>query len=539
MSPQPGRRARRLDRLPLDRFELAALAALSALSVAVLAGLLLRVWLRGGLFTGADGYLVVDPLQYLNWLRQAGEHGLVGNLYDLRGGPRSFVHPGLLVSGALHRLGLGLVASYMVWKPVAVASLFAGTLLMVRRHIGRRGDARLALALALFACSPLSAIFGRTGIAGSRFKFDFDFLGGELWVGSYLWGYLFTAIAVGLVPLALLAYERGRGEGPRRMLLWAGAAGLIGAWLQPWQGATFAGIVVVSEGLLVVRAGPDRRSEAGRAIRDLALPIVATAAPLVYYFLLSKLDASWELANTANDLPRWGLWITVVGFAPLAIPALLALRVPAPDFGAVALRAWPLVGLAIFYSPLGTFPFHALQGLTVPLVLLAVIGARSLLGERSLPAWLVAAAVLVLIVPGTIYRVDQMQVAINKGRQPHFLKLGEHDALRALDRDPEPGGVLTPVYTGLLLPAYTGRETWIGAGSWTPGFDARERATEALFAGRLSRARAEAIVRRSGARFVLSDCHGRADITHQLARITGPPRRFGCATLYRVRGRLR
>ena len=32
-------------------------------------------------------------------------------------------------------------------------------------------------------------------------KFHFDFLSGELSRGNYLWGYLFTAIAVGLLPL--------------------------------------------------------------------------------------------------------------------------------------------------------------------------------------------------------------------------------------------------------------------------------------------------------------------------------------------------
>jgi hypothetical protein len=35
---------------------------------------------------------------------------------------------------------------------------------------------------------------------------------------------------------------------------------------------------------------------------------------------------------------------------------------------------------------------------------------------------------------------------------------------------------------------------------------------------------------------VLSDCHGRADIAGLLARFTGPPRRFGCATVWEVRG---
>ena len=33
-----------------------------------------KVWLRGGVVTGADGFLVADPMQYLDWARQAGEH---------------------------------------------------------------------------------------------------------------------------------------------------------------------------------------------------------------------------------------------------------------------------------------------------------------------------------------------------------------------------------------------------------------------------------------------------------------------------------
>ena len=81
---------------------------------------------------------------------------------------------------------------------------------------------------------------------------------------------------------------------------------------------------------------------------------------------------------------------------------------------------------------------------------------------------------LLLCVVGTAYRANELREAVNIGRQPFFLETGEHDALRYLeDAIREPGGVLTPVYSGILLPAYTGRETYIGAGSWTPDFEER------------------------------------------------------------------
>ena len=251
--------------------------------------------------------------------------------------------------------------------------------------------------------------------------------------------------------------------------------------------------------------------------------------------MLSKSDASWKLADAVNDFGRWPWWVTVLGLAPLAVPALFAYRLPAPDFGALALRVWPLAGLVIFYQPAGTFPFHAIQGLTLPLAVLAMLALRSWLGERPLPALLAVAIAAVLVIPGTVYRADNIRDAVAKGFQPFFLTPGEHDALAYLDHQPERGGVLAPVYSGLLVPAYTGRETWVGAGSWSPDFAQRQQLAEQLFAGQLSPAAAEKVVRDSGARFLYSDCHGRANIAPIVSGFTDPPRRFGCATVYRVK----
>lgn len=507
----------------LDAVEWGALVALAALAMAVLAGLVAKVWLRGGVVTGADGYLVADPLQYLDWAHQAGEHVLVGNLHDLAPGERAFLHPGLVLSGLAWRLGAGPAVAYLLWKPVAIGVLFAGTLALVRRFLDRTDDRRFALILALFTCSPAAALVGWGGIGDAGAKLQIDFVTGELWAGSYLWGYLFTAIACGLLPLAMLAYERGR-------LGWACAAGLFCAWLQPWQGATLAFVLVAAELVLVVRGRP-----VGAAVRALAAPLVAIALPLVYYALLGAYDKSWALAAEVNDLPRFSWWALLVGFAPLAVPAAFAYRLPAPDFGAVALRAWPLAALLVYFQPFGTFPFHAFQGLTPPLAVLGVLALRAWLGERPVRLWPAVAAVVVLIGVGTAYRAYSLADAVHLARQPFTLEPGERDALRHLDELPEPGGVLAPVYTGIAVPAYTGRETWIGAGSWTPDQPRRVEEAEALFAGRLDAAAAEALVRRSGARFVLSDCHGRADIAGLLAEIADPPRRFGCATVWTVR----
>jgi hypothetical protein len=196
---------------------------------------------------------------------------------------------------------------------------------------------------------------------------------------------------------------------------------------------------------------------------------------------------------------------------------------------------WPVVGLVIFYQPAGTFPFHAFQGLSFPLSVLAVLALREWLGERRVPVAGAIVVVLTFCVLGTVYRANELREAVNYGLQPFFLEPDERDALRDLESRPEPGGVLTPVYSGIVLPAYTGRETYIGAGSWTPNADRRREDAEDLFGGRMSTSEARALVRRSGARFLYSDCHGRADIERIVRPFTYPPRRFGCAAVYRVR----
>jgi hypothetical protein len=519
----------------MDGFELATFAAFAALGMAALAGMLVRVWHQGGVFTGADSYVTLDQLQYLNWIRQASDHVAVENLYDTTESSRSFVHPGVLLSGLLHRAGLGLVASFQVLKLIAIPVLFGATLAYARRFLPHPGDRLPALVVALFSASPVAALFAWLELGSPKQRLQLDFLAGEIWTGHYLWGYMFTAVAVALLPLGLLAYERGRSGRRPALVAAAAAAGLLCSWLQPWQGVTFA-LVVAGAELLCLRGRFDAAAVA-RTARDLLPVLAATAAPLFYYLILSRTDEAWELAGRANADGGWPLWIMVVGLAPLAVPALLAYRHVPRDFGSLALRLWPPAALAVFYQPAGTFPAHAVQGLTIPLAILAALGLRERLGSRSVPVLFAVAAVGVLVVPGLAHRVDQLRGAVSEGLQPFFLEPSEHDALRHLEDTPQRGGVLTTVFSGQAVPAFTGRATWLGATSWTPDFRRRRLQTDRLFSGRLDAADATRLVRRSGARFVYADCRGHPDLSRVLAPVAGPPRRFGCTAVYTVRPR--
>ncbi len=517
--------------LGLAPLEVAAFIGLLALALGPALGLLVRVWSRGGVVAGGDGFYVADTMQYLNWIAQSAEHVAVANLYDFAPPHHVFVHPGVVVSGLLHRAGLGLVAAWWLWKPVAVVTLFAGVRALAHRHLRVGGDRALALWLGLFYCSPLLPLFGWTSIGGPIEDLRVEFVTGETWIGLHLWGYLFTAIAVGLLPLALIAYERGRVPGGGRALALASAAGLTMAWLQPWQGATFIVVVLVAEGVCVVR----RERAALHALRTACLPLVATALPLAYYLVLSLADEAWRMAGTANAIPRWAWWVTAIGLVPL-LPAVLAYRVPARDFGSVALRVWPVGALALFLAPFGTFPAHFWQGIQIPLSVLVVIAWRERLGTRHRSVLAAIGAVVLLAGIGTVYRVDALRKATRTGGQPYYLTDGEHAALRWIGSRRGPGGVLTPVYLGNLVPAYAERATWVGATSWSPDFVARARAADRLYAGDLGTAEGAAVVRASGARFLLADCRGPDRMARYAAALGWTPARFGCATVYEAPG---
>ena len=183
----------------------------------------------------------------------------------------------------------------------------------------------------------------------------------------------------------------------------------------------------------------------------------------------------------------------------------------------------------LFFSP--SFPQHAFEWLSLPLAILAVRGLGRI--ERPL-AWTLAFAVAVTL-PGVAWGLKTMRQDINSGLQPFYLTHAEDDALDHLASVRDPGGVLPTYYLGSLVPARTGRQTWVGHVSWTPDFEVRVRDTEALFNGTLPAPRALALVRSSGARFVLGDCKHRADLLSVLKPIVVSVRRFGCASVYRVR----
>ncbi len=504
--------------LRLDPVELALLVAFAAMSMWVVVTDLFEMAAHGLVWTGTDGFFIVDQMQYLAWIQSASHHLLISNMFVLRPTPSDYFQPAIAVSGAIAALGVAPWLALLLWKPVAVVATFLALRAYAYRAVSDRGGRRAVIALGLFFGS-FSVIYGSVSIVG------------DVMPGWLSWGYPFGLIAVALIVFAVLGYERARSAG---QLAWApGLIGAVASMLHPWQGETLILIVVFAE---LIRW---REHRGGRRLGLPILTAVLTGIPLAYYLALGHFDLSWNLARIASKhaFPFWSIALAV---APLAVFAALGYRGRPRSFLELMTRTWPLASLTIYVfsaSTLSATPLHAFNGITAPLAVLAVLGVQRAGWERLPRRRLVTVAVLALAtIPANAYA---LAIAHTYTRptpgNANYITHDERDALAFLNRDPDPGGVLTRFYLGEVVPARTGRQTLVGDCLWSePRCIPRSLAIDALFDGSMSRVQARRFVRRSGARFLLADCRDHLDMATLLGPMVIAVHRFGCATVYEL-----
>jgi hypothetical protein len=502
----------------MDRFELLMLAALAAVSVWVLALDVWQVLAHGLVWTGTDGFFVIDQMQYLAWIRDASHHVLASNLFVLRPTPADYFQPAVALSGAISALGISPSLALLLWKPVAVVATFFGVRAYVNRSLIWAGERRPALALGLFFAS-FTTVYGAFGVIG------------DLAPGFLSWGYPFGLLAVAAMLFALVTYARDRAAGE---LGWtAPVLGALASSLHPWQGEVLVLTVIGAELVFWRRHVGDHRR-----LRQPLVMLAASALPLLYYAVLGKADLSWGLAREASR-HSFSLGSILLALAPLALPAMLGYFTRPRNFLDAATRAWPFAAMAVYLlsTTQKVTPLHALSGITVPLAVLAVEGARRVPGyrlpHRRVIVWALIAAVTV---PATVYELSVAHKFMSP--TPGNANFIAHDERRALDylaRNREQGGVLTRFYLGSVVPARTGRRTFVGNCLWSqPHCTPRAQSVQKLFDGSLSVGASRRFVKRTGARFVLSDCQSPLSLSRPLGRLVIGVKHFGCATVYEL-----
>lgn len=506
----------------------------AVVSVAVLGGLLSR----GRVLAGAESQVGADQMQYLSWIVSAGQNGSILSWWSIPPQMSSnFFHPGFLISGLLNRAGVDALLSYQLWKLIAIPAVVIAFVAYVRRLVPQGRPRTAALALALFGLSPVGAVLGWNALK-KGFSGQVEFAAGELFAPSWLWGYMMTAIAVALLIWGLLLAETATKPGASRITKAAlPATAFFCSWLQPWQGAELLGAVLLTD-VLISGRGLRGLLAVGRGRAGL---VVAGVLPLAYYFWLGTSESVWKIAASANNaVPLWsvGVWLAVL--LPW-FPAIRCYFKRPEGWQPTALRIVPVLMMAeyglISITRAGTFPFHAVQGMTLFLAALSVEGALLMRDRawwgRHLP--LAVVAVLVMCVPGTLHRLNLMRLEIHRSAQPYFLEAGEVEALAQLKEESGPGGVLAPIKAALSVPAHSQRPVWVGELSWTPDFRERVERAEKLFKGHLTASQALVLVAESNARFLYADCGHTFDLRTQLSPQILKVTQHGCARVYEIR----
>ncbi len=502
-----------------DRYELGLLGVFAAVSMWVVALDLWQVILYGQVWTGTDGFYIVDQMQYLAWIQSASHHLLSSNLFVLSSTPSDYFQPAVAISGLVAALGVAPWLALLLWKPVAVLGIFLAMRAYVYRSLEGRSARRAALTLGLLFAS-FSVIYGGFGIVGDMMP---DWLS---------WGYPFGLMALGLIVVAMLQYDGARGA--RRLVWLPGGLGAVASTLHPWQGELMV--------LIILGAELVRWRELWRDPRRLALPLVTiglTALPLLYYLVLGHVDLSWGYARQASK-HEFPFSAIAIAAAPLALVATLGYRRPPRNFLDLMTRVWPLGALLIYFlsaTALSATPLHAFDGITLPLAVLAVRGVSGAGWGRLPRARLIGQIAIALgTIPANVYALGIAHTYTNPTYgNANFITRDERDALAYLNRDRHAGGVLTQFYLGEAVPARTGRHTFVGDCLWSePKCMPRSLSTDALFDGSLSPAQAQSFVRQTGARFLLFSCVPHANLTSELAPLIISVKDFGCASVYEL-----
>lgn len=507
-----------VNRRRIDRFELGCLIGFVLFSLWVVAIDLETAIAHGLVWTGTDGFFIVDQMQYLAWIQSASHHLLIANLFVLRGTPSDYFQPAVAISGVIAALGVPAWLSLLLWKPVAVVATFIAARSWAHRSVTGTMPRRVMIVLCLFFGS-FSTVYGTFGIVGDMMP---------TWQS---WGYPFGLLAVALIVFALLGYDRARGEG--RVAWIPGVMGGVASALHPWQGETLILILVLAELI---------RWREHRTVRSLGLPaltMVLTGVPLIYYLMLGHLDLSWSLARVASK-HTFSFWSIAIGAGPLGLVALLGYRGPARTFLELLARVWPIVALIIYAlsaTALSATPLHAFNGITFPLAMLAVLGVqRARFSARPALRWVAAVLVIAFTLPANAYALAIAPTYVQPtAGNANFITRAERDALAYLQRDPDDGGVLTQFYLGEVVPGRTGRHTLVGDCLWSePRCMPRSEAADALFTGAMAPAQARRFVIDSRARFILASCAPHVDLKGVLGNLVTDVHRFGCAAVYEL-----
>ncbi|MFN2198046.1 MAG: hypothetical protein ACK2UW_18135 [Anaerolineales bacterium] len=200
-----------------------------------------------------------------------------------------------------------------------------------------------------------------------------------------------------------------------------------------------------------------------------SLPILIYDVTLTW---ASPLLAGWNAQNLTPSPPLWDL---VLAFSPALMLAFLAVLQLFRDIDRLTRLSilWLLAGLALMYLPFG-LQRRMISGLFIPVAILAMVWvAQKIVSKRQS----LAANLLILFsIPTSVIVVLIGLVGVSQRAPELFVWRAEIDAFDWIRANTLPDALfLASPGTGLLIPAYTGRQVLYGHPFETVNAEAMEQ----------------------------------------------------------------
>jgi len=452
-----------------------------------------------------------DQNLYLMWARQAQAGGvLMDNLATAEQAPPMFVGPQWVALGMLARIIP--IPPIILYRIVAVALAFAYLLILWRliSEVFRDPNARLFA----FAIGALGSGFGAicdviNALAGRTVIFSADLMP-ELWAYH---SFLLPHFTLTLCLMALLALTLLRAWRAPSMRLSFAAAGwaLLLIAVHPYDIVVWGPLLVLHTAVCALARVP------ARTVAVNAWALAGATIPAAAYALQSKTHPMVAVWSEQNLLRSPALHVYLIGMGivlPLAILGRGAMRrepaddvPPAPPVGQF-LVLWALVSVLMAYSyPLVPFERRAVEGIHIPLALLAGAGMAGcvlpwlrdrLAGSEGRARRLALVLLLVAILPTNV-----MLLVHGARAQQARIPLGMLQGFEWIEANTPPDArVFTSMTVGQYCCRYALRHVSVGHLQVTVDPQGKQALAEEFFAPGTAQARRREILRESGCGWV-------------------------------------
>ena len=318
------------------------------------------------------------------------------------------------------------------------------------------------------------------------------------------------ALARSLLLIGWILFFRSLDNGRLSSAVLAGVAWLGMGILVPFYVALLGTLIAVWLGVLWF----NRRALPLNELRFAASAGVVPLIILIYngwLFSTNKVFAQWAAQNILHSPPFLDYLLAYIVLILLGIPAIINLLKAGLNHRTVLLIVWPITALALAYVPINV-QRRMLEGVIIPLTILATMGLWSLVGEKpddrsAMILWRLrqigGGIVLSFLLPSAVLLIGGGAMAASKSEQPLFQSTDELDVLHWLGQRAQPGSVVmvTP-QVGNILPAYAPVRVYTGHGPETIGAPNKEIRARAFFEGTMKSSDAQALLEEIRARYV-------------------------------------